>query len=87
MINTDDMIKFSNFIKEDMKTVFATKVEMNAGFKAINKKFDQLQTSVDGILNIAKDHPQEIVAVGSRVDNIEGWVKVAAPKIGLEYKT
>lgn len=87
MITTNDMIKFSNFVKEDMKTVFATKEEMNAGFKAMNKKFAQLQTSVDGILNIAKDHPQEIAAVGSRVDSVEGWVKVAAPKIGLEYKT
>lgn len=54
MISTKDMIKFSNFLVEDMKTVFATKEEMNAGFKAMSDKFSQLQASVDGILNRLK---------------------------------
>lgn len=87
MITTNDMIKFSKFIREDFGTVFATKEEMNAGFEAMNKKFSQLQASVDGILSMAKDHPQEIAVVGGRVDNVEKWVEKAASKIGIKYNT
>lgn len=83
MLTTKDV----NKLIEVMKTTFATKDEMNAGFNEMNKKFTQLQTSVDGILKIAKDHPQEIASVGSRVDNLERWVKKASPKVGVEYNT
>lgn len=82
MIITTDI----NKLVEVLKTVFATKDEMDAGFEEMNNKFDQLQTSVDGILNMAKDHPQEIAVVGGRVDNVERWVKKAAPKIGIKYE-
>ena len=76
-----------NKLIDAMKVFFYTKEDIDRKFDFVDEKFSQLQTSVDGIAKIATDNPLEIAAVGNRVDNVEGWIEKAAPKIGLEYKT
>jgi hypothetical protein len=45
MLTPEDIKNLTEF----QKTIFATKAEMEAGFDNINKKLDNLQTSVDAI--------------------------------------
>ena len=85
MITTDDMIKFSNFLREDMKTTFATKQEINERFDEVNNKFSLLQTSVDGFLKVVMKNEQEISALGHRVDKHADWISNAAPATGVKF--
>lgn len=86
MFKVEELKQSSDFLLEEFKLVFLTKEEMDERFERMNSKFDQLQTSVDGLVkNIVTDN-QEIPAIGHRVDNVDNWVKKATPKIGLKYK-
>jgi hypothetical protein len=86
MFSVEQLSQLSNFLIKDFETVFATKEEMNQGFKELNEKFSQLQSTVDGFAKSYNDNDIETTALGHRVDTIETWVKKAAPKVGLDYK-
>lgn len=83
MFTTEQLKQLSNFLINEFKEVFATK----ADFKVLDDKISTLQNSVDGLAKLGSDNQDEVAALGGRVDNVKGWVKVAAPKLGLEYKT
>ena len=49
--------------------------------------FAYLQSSVDGIAKRFKDTDQELQIASARTLRMEAWIKKAANKIGVEYKT
>ncbi len=73
-------LKFSN-----LQDVFATKKEMKTGFNNINKRLDNLQTSVDAIAKDNLTKSQEIPVLNRRVKQVENWVDKAAPKLGIKF--
>ncbi len=82
MFTIEQLKQLSAFLIDEFKEVFATKEDL----KVLDIKISNLQTSMDGIVKITAKHEDEIPIMGSRLENLEGWVKEAAPKIGLKYR-
>ncbi len=82
MFTIEQLKQLSDFLIDEFKEVFATKEDL----KVLDIKISNLQTSMDGIVKITAKHEDEIPIMGSRLENLEGWVKEAAPKIGLKYR-
>jgi hypothetical protein len=82
MFKMEELKQLSDFLLEEFKTIFVTKEDLDK----VDKKIDNLTTSVDGLAKRVEENTHEIKAVGHRVDRMEGWMIKAAPKIDLEYK-
>lgn len=83
MFTIEQLKQLSDFLKQEFKEVFATQEDL----KVLDVKIDTLQTSIDGLAKLGAKYTEEIPIMGDRVNNIEVWVKKAAPKIKLEYKS
>lgn len=86
MFKVAELKQLPDFLLEEFKLVFVTREEFNARFAEQDQKFSQLQTSVDGLTKTILIDRHEIPALGHRVDNVENWIKKAAPKSGIKYK-
>ena len=86
MLTTNDIIKLSTYIKEDLKHTFATKEEIEEKFEEQKKSFSILQLSVDGMTKEFKSNSEERVVLGNRMNNAEDWIEKASNKIGLKYE-
>ncbi len=83
MFTIEQLKQLSDFLIHEFKEVFVTKEDL----KVLDIKISNLQSTMDGIVKITAKHEDEIPIMGSRLENVEGWVKEAAPTIGLKYKT
>lgn len=83
MFTIEQLKQLSDFLIHEFKEVFATKDDL----KVLDDKINTLQNTMDGVAKLAAKHEDEIPIMGARVNGVEDWVKKAAPKIGLEYKT
>ena len=86
MLTTNDMIKLSRFLKEDLRDTFVTKEYFDENFAEIRQNFSNLQSSVDSIAQEFRHNSEERIVLGSRVDRAEDWIEKAGIKIGLKYK-
>jgi hypothetical protein len=68
------IIKSDYVTKEDIKNL-ATKASV-----------EELKTSVDNLALRVKENTDEITVLGERQERMESWVKLAAPKVGIDYK-
>jgi hypothetical protein len=76
-----DLKKLSEYLRADLKEVFATKEDL---FN-LEKKLDGLITTVDGFAKNDKNYSDEIAVVGGRVAVVEDWVKKVAGKIQIPF--
>ncbi len=75
-------------IKDFLYKEMPTKQEMEERFSELPTKqnFSNLQTSVDSYAKKADLYYQEMAVMRHRMERMEDWIKLAAPKLGVEYK-
>jgi hypothetical protein len=70
-------------IIEAFKLVFATKDD----FEGLREDFSKLQSSVDGFMKKVETAATERVAMGSRLDRHEKWIKHVAEKTNVKLES
>lgn len=83
MLTSEDIQNLINAQKE----LFVTKEELVTLEYNLNLKFDKLLTAVDAIAKNNKDSGEEAIVMRHRMERMEDWIKHAAAKVGVEYKT
>ena len=83
MLTNEDIKKIIKAHEE----IFYSKTEMDGKFEELRKDFSNLQTSVIAFAVNSKKSEDETVLANHRINNHENWIKKAAPKIGLEFKS
>jgi hypothetical protein len=81
MLTPKDVQSMTEHLILAFRDIFATKADI----ARLEERFDQLQTSVDGIardnLNLDKDK----IISNYRLDKLEEWTGKAAPKLGIDF--
>lgn len=75
-------------IKSFLYKEMPTKAEMQAMREELADKNDihELQKSVDAYAQQLKDQDVNVKAALSRLEQIETWLKTAAPKVGVQFE-
>ncbi len=82
MLTADDITAIVNAGKE----IYSTKEDLASLELKFSQKFDSVITALDAVAKNMKDYHQEATVNRHRLERVEDWVKLAAQKIGLEYK-
>jgi hypothetical protein len=73
-----------NFLREHMPT--KAKMQQMRSELADKADVDRILTVADKIAKNSEDYRIEVTALSQRIEEMEGWIKQAAPKLGIEYK-
>jgi hypothetical protein len=79
MLTNNDIKRIISAQIEAQREIFYTKDDLD-------KKFSNLQTSVDAFALDKKTTGDEIPVLNSRIKNGEDWIDKASLKIGLKFK-
>ncbi len=77
---------------ENLSTFMRKNVALKLDLKEMEDRlpskedFNKLVTSVDSYAKQSKDYYQEVTVLVAKVSRMETWIKVAATKLGVEYK-
>jgi len=81
MLNIEDIKKLTKYQVEVFKDVFVTKDD----FRKTDVKIDEIQISLDVVLNDKKTRDQEVAVLNYRMKKTEDFLDKAAPKLGLKF--
>ncbi|MDP1706521.1 MAG: hypothetical protein Q8L36_01750 [bacterium] len=75
--------------KDDVviREIFGLREHMDVRMDNLERKFDRLQTAVDGYAHKADKYFQEMIALNNRVNRLERWIEQIAEKLDLDLKS
>jgi hypothetical protein len=68
-----------------LKEVFVTKEDFYSLEARLEKRFDKMQNSIDGLIKLINEKIIEDVSMKYRMGRAEEWIDKAAPKIGISF--
>ena len=83
MLTADDI---KNIVQAGQE-IYSTKEDLASLELKFGEKFDKVITVLDGVAKNMQEYHQEATVNRNRLERMEDWIKQAANKIGLEYKT
>ena len=82
MLTKKDIENLTYYLIDVMKDHFMTKEDG----KILHEQIHKLQTTMDGVVKLVKNHDEEIVIHNHKLKEIDNFLVKAGPKIKLEYK-
>lgn len=84
MLEHNDILKISNFLKEDLQDVFATKMELKSMEDRLSSKIDVLTMAVDSFSKEINNFRAEVPAIREKLNDHDKFLELLASKVGVK---